>query len=114
MTRAKVFVGLAVLAAFLAGTVLAGYIAPKFNSASAAVPARTAMTSEPAPRRVIVERARPVRHRRSLEREVLIVAGGGGGGAASCGAARGGEGAAVGGPTAGVARRGYEPATRNR
>jgi len=113
MPRAKILVAVGVLAAFLAGSVVAGYIVPQFNNASAAVPAATQVTSqEPAPRRV-VERVRPRRHR-SLERELLIVGGSAGAGAAIGGIAKGGKGAAIGALAGGAAGLIYDLATRNR
>ncbi len=112
MPRAKILVALAVLAAFLAGSVFAAYIAPKFSDASAAVPAQTQVAvREPAPRRVV---ERPRHRRRSLEREVLIVAGSAGAGAAIGAAAKGGKGAAVGALAGGLAGLAYDLATRNR
>ncbi len=114
MPRAKILVAIGVLAAFLAGSIVAGYILPQFSNASATVPAATQMTSQaPAPRRVVVERVRPRRHR-SLEREVLIVGGSAGAGAAIGGLAGGGKGAAIGALTGGAAGLIYDLATRNR
>ncbi len=113
MPRAKVLAAIAVLAAFLAGSIVASYIVPKFNDASVAVPAQTMAAQEPAPRRVVVERSRPRQHR-SLKREVLIVAGSAGAGAAIGAVAKGGKGAAVGALTGGIAGLIYDLATRNR
>ncbi len=113
MPRAKILVAIGVLAAFLAGSVVAGYILPQFGNASATVPAATQVTSQaPAPRRV-VERVRTRRHR-SLEREVLIVGGSAAAGAAIGGIAKGGKGAAIGALTGGAAGLIYDLATRNR
>jgi len=115
MPRANILVAIGVLAAFLAGSVVAGYILPQFGNASATVPAATQVTSqEPAPRRVVVvQRVRARRHR-SLEREVLIVGGSAAAGAAIGGIAKGGKGAAIGALTGGAAGLIYDLATRNR
>jgi len=112
MPRAKVLVAFVVLAALLAGSVLAGYLAPKLSNDSASVPTQAqAVVREPAPRRVV---ERPRHRRRSLEREVLIVAGSAGAGAAIGAAAHGGKGAAVGALAGGIAGLAYDLATRNR
>ncbi len=116
MTKARVLLAVAVLAAFLAGSVF-GYYRPGAtnNSVPAVVPERTRVIERtPAPT-YIAERRSPVVHRkRSWEREALIVGGSAGAGAAIGGLAKGKKGAAVGALTGGVAGLVYDLATRNR
>lgn len=120
--RALLVVG--VLAAFLAGALVSGYVAPDNARADeealavqpavyrTAVPAQRAVYQEP--RYNDYEELRPTRRGRSWEREVLIVAGSAGAGAAIGGVAGGGKGAAIGALSGGVAGLVYDLATRDR
>ncbi len=115
MTRVRIFVALAVLAALLAGSVFAAYIGPRLSNTAATLPARSEVAAQQPTTRYAAERRSPTVHRRrSWEREVLIVGGSAGAGAAIGGLAKGKKGAAVGALTGGVAGLIYDLATRNR
>lgn len=114
MRKANMLVALAALAAFLGGSVLGAFIKPQLSNALATAPAQTQVVAQQPASRRVVERSRPVRHKRSWEHEVLIVGGSAGAGAAIGAAAKGGKGAAVGALTGGVAGLIYDLATRNR
>ncbi len=114
MTKARILIAIAVLAAFIAGSVFAGIIEPRLMGPPATVPARTEVVAQQ-PARYVVERSRPaVRRKRSWEREALIVGGSAGAGAAIGGLVKGKKGAGVGALTGGIAGLIYDLATRNR
>ena len=55
MTKARIWIALAVLAAFLAGSLFVGYIAPRFSNTQAALPAQTQVAArEPAPQPLLL------------------------------------------------------------
>ncbi len=115
MTRARVYVALAVLAAFLTGSVLAGYIGPQLRNTPATLTEQPRVVArEPATRYVVERRSPRVKRRRSWEHEALIVGGSAGAGAAIGAAAKGKRGAAVGALTGGIAGLIYDLATRNK
>ena len=115
MTKARIYVALAVLTAFLAGSVIAGYIEPRLSNTPATLAQQPQVVAgEPATRYVAQRRCPAVRRHRSLEHEALIVGGAAGAGAAIGAAAKGKKGAAVGALTGGVAGLIYDLATRNR
>lgn len=121
----------ALLLAFAAGAVFEGYTKLGATNASPATAATEATSAPvttsnlvpqphpyaaPAPRAVTstAAAARPVRHKRSLKKEALIVAGSAGAGAAIGAVAGGGKGAAIGAASGGVAGLVYDLATRNK
>jgi hypothetical protein len=115
MTRARIYVALAVLIAFLAGSVFAGYIGPRLSNTPATLTEQSRVVArEPATRYVAEPRSHTVKRHRSWEREALIVGGSAGAGAAIGAAAKGKRGAAVGALTGGIAGLIYDLATRNR
>ncbi len=127
----KVLITGALLLAFAAGAVFEGYtkfgttnaspataatsaLAPAAtaNAAqpaamTAAAPARTVTTAPAAPRRV-------VHHKRSWEKEALIIGGSSAAGAGIGAIAGGGKGAGIGAASGGVAGLVYDLATRNK
>ena len=55
MTKARIWIALAVLAAFLAGSLFVGYIAPRFSNTQATLPAQTQVAArEPAPQPLLL------------------------------------------------------------
>ncbi len=83
MTRARIYVALAVLTAFLTGSVFAGYIGPRLSNTPATLTEQPRVVArEPATRYVAERRSPAVKRHRSWEREALIVGGGAGAGAA--------------------------------
>jgi len=115
MTRARIYVALAVLTAFLTGSVFAGYIGPRLSNTPATLTEQPRVVAqEPATRYVAERRSPAVKRHRSWEREALIVGGGAGAGAAIGAVAKGRKGAAVGALTGGIAGLIYDLATRNR
>jgi len=115
MTRARIYVALAVLAAFLTGSVFAGYIGPRLSNTPATFTEQPRVVArEPATRYVAERRSPTVKRHRSWEHEALIVGGSAGAGAAIGAVAKGKRGAAVGALTGGIAGLVYDLATRNR
>ncbi len=126
--RSKLIAAGALLAAFLIGALTAAYVKPALGSASAnagALPAQAGISRTvraPATPAVVgsnqtvqaVQEQPQVRHRRSWEREVLIVAGSSGAGAGIGALAGGKKGAGVGALSGGVAGLIYDLATRNK
>ena len=111
MNKARVLLGVAVLAAFLAGSVFTEYLGSRLPATEP--PPAPVVT--PVPARYVGERqVARVHHKRSREREVLIVAGSAGAGAAIGAVAKGGKGAAVGALAGGIGGLIYDLATRNR
>jgi len=111
MNKARMLLVLGVLAAFLAGSVFAEYVGPYLRATE---PPRAAVVTQ-APARYTTERqVARAHHKRSWEREVLIVGGSSAAGAAIGAAAKGGKGAAVGALAGGVGGLIYDLATRNR
>jgi hypothetical protein len=142
MSLLKAFVAVAVLAAFLAGSVVTNYIHPQPAAAMASPEAATTpawqapvYSAEPArylshapavrslserlpSERYAAERYVPARatagpRKRTLQKEALIVGGGAAAGAVIGAAAHGGRGAAVGVLAGGIAGLAYDLATRN-
>ena len=114
MTRARIYVALAVLAAFLTGSVFAGYIGPRLSNTATLTEQPRVVAREPATRYVAERRSPTVKRHRSWEHEALIVGGSAGAGAAIGAVAKGKRGAAVGALTGGIAGLIYDLATRNR
>ena len=81
MTRARIYVTLAVLTAFLTGSIFAGYIEPRLSNTRDAPRAARVVAREPTTRYVAERRSPTVKRHRSWEHEALIVGGGAGAGA---------------------------------
>ncbi len=113
--KPKVMLISAVLAAFLGGTLFAGYLRSRATSPTPATRTETVAPPRAYYRPVVYREApaEPVRHHRSWERQVLVVAGGAGAGAAFGAAANGGRGAAVGAIAGGVAGLVYDLASNH-
>lgn len=111
----------ALVGAFLLGALFEGYVRPQLSNALTS-PQNTATLSAPAApraaRRSVVYRepaeSPRIHHRRSWERQVLIVAGSSGAGAGIGALAGGARGAGIGALSGGVAGLVYNLATRNR
>lgn len=116
--KSKVLIASGLLAAFLIGALAGGYIKPGLSNALNSTPSITSVGKRPASgvqRYVQTEEVRPVvRHRRSWEREVLIVAGSSGAGTAIGALAGGKKGAGIGALSGGIAGLVYDLATRNK
>jgi len=115
------FIG-ALLLALLAGAVIEGFTKLGVTNASAPASqtsAPTASATAPSATTVPQSRAsypepRRVHHRRSFEKEALIVGGSAAGGALIGGLAGGGKGAGIGAASGGIAGLIYDLATRNK
>lgn len=124
----KVLITGALLLAFAVGAVFEGYT--KFGTTnaspattSALVPGATANAAQPAVMtaappagtvRTVYAAPRPVHHKRSWEKEALIIGGSSAAGAGIGAIAGGGKGAGIGAASGGVAGLVYDLATRNK
>ena len=122
--RTKALIVGALSATFLVGALAGAFLRPRLTNSSLATPVVDQPTAEqprvtaPVSHRVVTSRQtveyRPVHHRRSTDREILIVAGSSGAGAAIGAIAGGGKGAGIGALSGGIAGLVYDLATRNR
>jgi hypothetical protein len=124
--RPKIIIAAAVLAAFLGGVVIEGYLKPRMSQAlssrgdtvapSAAVrrvPARNVVYRE-APATSTAYSEPSYRRHRTWEREALIIGGSAGAGTAIGALAGGKKGAGIGAVSGGIGGLVYDLATRNR
>ena len=122
----RLLVPLALISAFIFGSIVSGPTSKAFNLPQANVPAASApqafapahpVATVPQARTVrttYVAPAAPVKKKRTWQKEALIIGGGAGAGAAVGAIAGGKKGAAIGAVSGGVAGAIYDLATRNK